>query len=119
MLFFRKLGADRFEAVAAVGGPVERQFNRPVMRQIDVAPVTSLNNLSEAGPVLAPALSRCSASGQSSPRWNFQFASSERCSRGKSAAAKLRDKKRGARAGNQTANERASFRSGTIDDVCS
>src|ERR1019366_9411877 len=39
-------------------------------------------NFSDAGPEPVPEFSRWSASGQSSPRWNFQPASSERCSRG-------------------------------------
>src|ERR1019366_6142535 len=43
-------------------------------------------NFSDAGPEPVPEFSRWSASGQSSPRWNFQPASSERCSRGDSAA---------------------------------
>jgi hypothetical protein len=40
----------------------------------------------EAGPLVAPALSNRSAPGQSSPRWNFQPASSETCSRGEPVA---------------------------------
>src|SRR5664279_4791607 len=44
-------------------------------------------NFSDAGPEPVPEFSRCSASGQSSPRWNFHPASSERCSRGESAKA--------------------------------
>ncbi len=59
---------ERPVAVVHVGVFVERQFNRPIVRQIHRAPRTSLNNFSEAGPVFAPALSSRSALGQSSPR---------------------------------------------------
>jgi len=37
----RILHAERVKTVAAIGGPVERQFHRPIVRQVDDAPVVS------------------------------------------------------------------------------
>jgi len=76
MLFLRKRLAQRLGAVRGVALRVKGQLDGPVVRQIHLPQVASLN-VALAGPMPEPAFARFWPLPHSLPRWNFQRSPSE------------------------------------------